>query len=119
MDPAKRFACPVAAFLGLALADDVFVKEKTAEAFATRSIRNTTFSKNFPIRKEKEDTLILRIINGVVVDPSKILKASSLHHALKALGQRCRYKEDITAYAFHRGFANGIDGNNTRDSIFY
>ncbi|KAF2197896.1 hypothetical protein GQ43DRAFT_475037 [Delitschia confertaspora ATCC 74209] len=47
---------------------------------------------------------------GSAIDPSKILKASSLYHSLKALGQRCGYKENISAYAFRRGFANGIDG---------
>jgi hypothetical protein len=110
MEEEKRLTCPVTVFLGLALADDVFVKEKTAQAFATRSIPETTNSMTIPIRKEKGETPILRTMNGSAIDTTKILKASSLHHALISLGQRCGYKERISAYAFRRGFASSIVG---------
>lgn len=117
LDPAKRFACPVVFFLGLALADEVFQKQDTAQHFTLRLMIPTARCRRFRIRDDKRELPIIRMLEGTAIHPTKILTASALHHVLVDLGQRCGYQETITCYAFRRGFANGIEGKSTAPKV--
>lgn len=97
----------------MALADDVFTDIRTPSDLDDRSrcLDPRAGSYEFRIKPEKADIPVLRQISREkMVHPTKIITGSSLNHHLRDLGYRCGYKENITSYAFRRGFANGMEG---------
>ncbi|KAF2736965.1 hypothetical protein EJ04DRAFT_595134 [Polyplosphaeria fusca] len=113
-DPGNIFACPVRKFIALALTDEAFKGPKIPSDFSMshRSIPPTATSTLYQIQADKYKTPVLRRIvqNGKSIYPSRILTASMLFEHLRKLGQRCGYQQNISAYAFQRGFANKIKG---------
>ncbi|KAF2872039.1 hypothetical protein BDV95DRAFT_493419 [Massariosphaeria phaeospora] len=109
-DPGKRFVCPVRWFLSLALADEVFVQCKDPADFEDRWIQDGCNSRQFRIREDKQELPILRKLDLYKISEDRIMSATSVGTYLRSLGQRCGYSQDVTCYAFRRGFANGVDG---------
>ncbi|KAF2727585.1 hypothetical protein EJ04DRAFT_594441, partial [Polyplosphaeria fusca] len=109
-DPERVHSCPIRTFVALALADEAFEGPQSPSDFSHRSLPSTAISKVYPIRADKLKTPVVRATSGTSIHPTRILSASTLHQHLEKIGQRCGYKDNITAYAFRRGFANGIEG---------
>ncbi|KAF2729022.1 hypothetical protein EJ04DRAFT_448155, partial [Polyplosphaeria fusca] len=109
--PEHAFACPIRTFIAMALADGAFEGPKSVKDFSYRSLPPPTArSKLYRIRADKCKIPVIRATQGASIHPSRMLSACILHQHLQKLGQRCGYQDDITSYAFRRGFANGIEG---------
>jgi hypothetical protein len=112
MDPTQRFRCPVRKFLALALADDVFVTQKTPEDFETRYVCSSANSRSFDIKRSKKDVPVFRKIEGKRVSETAIMTAGSSNALIKEICESCGYMEPVTTYTFRRGVANKVEGNN-------
>jgi hypothetical protein len=113
MDAKRKFACPVRWFLGLAVADDVFETHTCLADFDDRWIQQGTNSRRIRIKEDKKDIPILRKLIGTKISPTEIMGATSIACYLRDIGRRCGYQDDLTSYAFRRGFANGVEGMRT------
>lgn len=111
MEPRERFRCPVRKFLALALADDVFVEQKTPEDFENRWIRPTANSRIFEIKDEKKNLPIFRKVEGTKISSDRIMTAVSSSALIKDICEQCGYKEPVTTYTFRRGVANKLEGS--------
>jgi hypothetical protein len=97
-------------YLAFALADDVFVHQKSPADFANRYLRPSANSRLFSIYPEKQTLPVIRKLEGRRISAHRILAGSSMNPYLTALGERAGYQDRITGYVFRRGFANGIEG---------
>ena len=109
LDPTKQFTCPVAHYLALALADEVFIDQKSATDFASRYIPPSANSRSFMIRKDKTRLPVIRKLERRSISAHRMLSGVSMNTYLAELGERAGYSDRITGYDFRRGFANGIE----------
>ena len=118
-NPERMWSCPIIHFLGFALADQVFVHEKTADDFFNLHLPTSKNSHQFQIREEKKGLPISRSIYNRErsISPSEILTSNSVWSLLSALGVRAKYTEPLNSYVFCRGFGNRIDGNYVHSSL--
>ena len=103
----RKAFCPIVHFLGLALANDVFV-DLSLSSLADRVIPVYANLRSFIVREDKKSLPICRMFTGP--REGRVTSASSSIHQFEALGKRCGYKETTSGYCFRREFANGIDG---------
>jgi hypothetical protein len=111
MNPRERFRRPVTKFLGLALADDVFVDNVSPESLDNRWVPSTAGSRTFAMKPEMKDVPILRKMmpNGQT-HSREIWSAMSVNSMLGQVCLDAGYTEPVTAYSFRRGVANNMEG---------
>ncbi|KAF2278993.1 uncharacterized protein EI97DRAFT_440482 [Westerdykella ornata] len=109
-EPKRRFFCPVAYFLALALADQAIEgcdSFTSLEAAPTPPGTDTCW---FKIKSSMLDIPILRAVDQKgVIHQDHIWKYNSISNMFVGLGQRAGYEENLTGYCFRRGFGNTID----------
>jgi hypothetical protein len=108
-EPNIRSACPVTYFIALALADGVFSEGDTFEDLTARKIQLGALSYSFRFKPEALERPILRSTcpDGSLSD-TRVLTYDTFNQALKGLGQRAGYEENLSAYCFRRAFARTI-----------
>ncbi|KAF1363482.1 hypothetical protein EJ07DRAFT_152290 [Lizonia empirigonia] len=109
--PSKRYMCPVTWFLSLAFADNVF--EDIGSYHDLPSIQPIEGSVKFTARY-RADALERPIMRGMYPNKSmsqnRIWTYDCFNTALKGVGQRAGYQENLSAYCFRRAFAQAVKG---------
>jgi hypothetical protein len=108
-EPTIRSMCPVAYFLAMSLADEVFSEGSTFEDLRAQPIPLGTDSYCFKYRPGMKEKPIMRSTcpNGAISE-DRILSYDPFNNLLKGLGQRAGYEESMTAYCFRRAYARSI-----------
>jgi hypothetical protein len=106
----SRQTCPVTYFLALALADGVLEKCNTIHDIHAKRYAPGSSIYRYSYKPEAKERPILRSVgsDGAVCS-DRILTYNCLNGALKGLGQRAEYEENLSAYCFRRAFAKAID----------
>jgi hypothetical protein len=108
-DVENRHLCPVALFLGLALADHVFKDIKTLSDLRQELSKPET-RRDMPKHES--------ILNDPVFLSSSSLKLgkrgpwtyAGMSNALRGLGRRAGYRSNVNSYCMRRASANAIHG---------
>lgn len=105
-----RSLCPVTHFMALAIADEALEGVDKPSRLHELRIQNSRNAQSIRIKPSMKDVPILRASNSKgAISNVEILTTDNALVMLKGLGQRAGYKENISLYAFRRGFANSID----------
>jgi hypothetical protein len=104
-----RYMCPVTWFLSLAFADNVFQDLSSFEDLA--KVRPPPGGSLYRARYKK-DALDCPIMRNTCADGSlsshRIWTYDCFNSALRGVGQRAGYKENLSAYCFRRAFAHAV-----------
>ncbi|KAF2849805.1 hypothetical protein T440DRAFT_490368 [Plenodomus tracheiphilus IPT5] len=113
-EPTIRSACPVTYFIAMALADGVFCEGNTFNDLAAQRVPAGALTYRFKYRPEALERPIMRSTNpDGSLSESRVLTYDTFNCALKGLGQRAGYKENLSAYCFRRAFARTIFNTGT------
>ena len=93
----------------MALADNVLVDGNTFSDLASRKVPPGALTYRFKYKPEALERPIMRSTdpNGSLSE-SRVLTYDTFNCALKGLGQRAGYEENLSAYCFRRAFARSI-----------
>jgi hypothetical protein len=109
--PSKRYMCPVTWFLALAFADDVF--QDIRSYLDLNSIRPIEGSLKYTARY-KADALQRPVMRGMRANRSmsqgRIWTYDCFNTALKGVGRRAGFQDNLSAYCFRRAFAQTVKG---------
>lgn len=108
-EPTIRSACPVTCFIAMALADNVLVLGNTFKDLASQKVPAGALTYRFRYKPEPLERPIMRSThpNGSLSE-NRVLTYDTSNCALKGLGQRSGYEENLSAYCFRRAFARSI-----------
>jgi hypothetical protein len=110
-EPRMRHMCPVTWFLSLAFADGVFQDmESFNDLEAVKPIPGNLLYR----AKYRLEFLERPVMRGMRADKSlsetRIWTYDGFNSALKGVGQRAGYQENLSAYCFRRAFAHAVEG---------
>ena len=110
-EPRMRYMCPVTWFLSLAFADGVFQDmECLNDLEAVQPIPGNLLYR----AKYRPEVLERPVMRGMRADKSmsetRIWTYDCFNLALKGVGQRAGYQENLSAYCFRRAFAHAVEG---------
>ena len=110
-EPHMRHMCPVTWFLSLAFADGVFQDmESSNDLEAVKPILGNMLYR----AKYRAEFLERPVMRGMRADKSlsetRIWTYDCFNSALKGVGQRAGYQENLSAYCFRRAFAHAVEG---------
>jgi hypothetical protein len=90
----------------MALADNVLVEGNTFSDLASRKVPAGALTYRFKYKLEALDRSIMRSTEtNRSLSDSRVLTYDAFNSALKGLGQRAGYEENLSAYCFRRAFA--------------
>lgn len=108
-EPLMRYMCPVTWFLSLAFADGVF---QDLSSYKDLSKAQPPLGSSLYRAKYKKDALDRPIMRNVCADgtvsENRIWTYDCFNSALRGVGQRAGYKENLSAYCFRRAFAHAV-----------
>jgi hypothetical protein len=108
-EPTIRSMCPILHFMAMALADGVFIDASTFEDIRAHMVPPGTGTYTFKYKSTANSKPIMRATcpDGSISE-DRILSYDAFNNALKGLGQRAGYEENMSAYCFRRAFARSI-----------
>lgn len=104
-----RYMCPVTWFLSLAFADNVFQDLSSHEDLAKARPPAGSFLFRARYNKDALDRPIMRNTRADgTLSADRIWTYDCFNTALRGVGQRAGYKENLSAYCFRRAFAHAV-----------
>jgi hypothetical protein len=108
-EPTMRSMCPVFHFASMALADGAFAHVTTFEDVRTHTIPRASDFYTFKCEPCAENRPIMRAASpDGTISEDRILSYDAFNNALKGLGQRAAYEENMGSYCFRRAYARSI-----------
>jgi hypothetical protein len=93
----------------MALADGVFCNVATFEDIQTHTVPSNKDFRTVRYNINAKDRPILRAqCPDGSISEDRMLTYEALNNALKGLGQRAAYEDDLTGYCFRRAYARSI-----------
>ncbi|KAG9240686.1 hypothetical protein BJ878DRAFT_545985 [Calycina marina] len=113
-DTTRRGRCPIAHFLGLAFADDIFegIENETDLRHLHAPATNTSKALGFHIKPAKENLLVfLKCLSNGSISDTQAMTYRDLARQLAALGYRAVFRDQLRTYNIRRGTANAAGGD--------